>query len=95
MYDEAIAWAASTLGSPICEWARLSGGLTSTMLALSDGSGRQSVLRLMTNEPWRRHGAALTRREQAAQDELASTSVPAPNSLGLDADAQRRGSPLT
>jgi aminoglycoside phosphotransferase (APT) family kinase protein len=89
--DRAIAWAESTLGSPICEWVPLSGGLTSTMLSLSDASGRQSVLRLMTNEPWRTHGPALTRREQAAQDELASTPVPAPISLGLDADGAAAG----
>ena len=61
------------------------------MLALSDASGRQSVLRLMTNEPWRTHGAALTRREQKAQAELASTSVPTPTSLGLDADGASAG----
>lgn len=91
VYDGAIAWAESTLGSPVCECARLSGGMTSTMLALSDASGRRSVLRLMTTEPWRTHGAALTRREQAAQDELASTSVPAPISLGLDADGAAAG----
>jgi aminoglycoside phosphotransferase (APT) family kinase protein len=89
--DGAIAWAESTLGSPICKWAPLSGGLTSTMLAISDASGSQSVLRLMTNEPWRTHGRALTRREQAAQDELASTPVPAPTSLGLDADGTAAG----
>jgi Ser/Thr protein kinase RdoA (MazF antagonist) len=89
--DGAIGWAESTLGSPICEWVPLSGGLTSTMLAISDASGSQSVLRLMTNEPWRTHGRALTRREQAAQDELASTPVPAPTSLGLDADGTAAG----
>lgn len=91
MNDGAVRWAEATLGSPICERVRLAGGLTSTMLALSDASGRQSVLRLMTNEPWRAHGAALTRRERAAQDELAPTPVPAPISLGLDAEGAAAG----
>ncbi len=91
MFAGAIAWAGTTLGSPVSDWARLSGGLTSTMLALSDTSGRRSVLRLMTNEPWRTHGAALTTREQAAQEVLASTPVPAPISLGLDAEGAAAG----
>jgi hypothetical protein len=46
--------------------------MTSTMLSLADASGGQSVLRLMTKEPWRKHGPGLTRREQAAQRELAA-----------------------
>ncbi len=69
----------------------LSGGLTSTMLALSQPSGARSVLRLMTNEPWRTHGADLTRRERAAQVELVATPVPAPVSLGLDAEGASTG----
>jgi aminoglycoside phosphotransferase (APT) family kinase protein len=55
------------------------------MLALTDASGTHSVLRLMTNEPWRTHGAQLTSRERAAQLALASTPVPAPTSIALDA----------
>lgn len=88
---DTLAWVASTVGSPVLGCARLEGGLTSTMVALSHASGDRSVLRLMTNEPWRTHGAALTRRERAAQRELASTPVPAPESLGLDADGTRTG----
>lgn len=61
------------------------------MLALTDTSGQQSVLRLMTREPWRTHGADLTRRERSAQIELAATPVPAPTSLGLDADGTAVG----
>ena len=91
VHDEAVAWAESVLDEPIAEVTELSGGLTSTILALSHGSGARSVLRLMTNEPWRTHGAALTRRERAAQAELSSTSVPAPVSLGLDADGVATG----
>ena len=96
MNDAAMAWAQAALGAAIRECAPLSGGLTSTMLALSDATGRHSVLRLMTNEPWRTHGAELTRRERAAQQVLDSTAVPAPTSLALDAARQGRpASPLT
>lgn len=91
VYDEALAWAESVLGGPIEDVAELSGGMTSTMLALSPASGPPAVLRLMTNEPWRTHGPGLTRRERAAQDALASTSVPAPTSIGIDADGTFTG----
>lgn len=64
----------------------LTGGMTSTMLALRHGSGEDTVLRLMTEEPWRTHGVELTAREHAAQQVLADTDVPAPQSLGLEAD---------
>lgn len=91
MRDEAVAWAESILDEPVVEVAELSGGLTSTMLALSHRSGARSVLRLMTNEPWRTHGAALTRRERATQAELAATLVPAPVSHGIDAEGAITG----
>ena len=90
MPDHAIAWAQSVLDSPVV-FERLEGGVTSTMLALTDASGGRSVLRLMTEEPWRTHGPALTRRERAAQLELAATAVPAPATLALDADGLRAG----
>jgi aminoglycoside phosphotransferase (APT) family kinase protein len=89
--DGAVAWAETVLDEPVVEVAELSGGLTSTMLALTHGSGARSVLRLMTNEPWRTHGAELTRRERATQTELSSTAVPAPVSLGIDADGVATG----
>lgn len=89
--DEAVAWAESILGEPVVEVTELSGGFTSTMLALSQPSGARSVLRLMTNEPWRTHGADLTRRERAAQVELVATPVPAPVSLGLDDEGAATG----
>ena len=47
--------------------------MTSTMLALVDATRATSVLRLMTNEPWRTHGAALTRRERDAFAALGGT----------------------
>ena len=91
VYDEAVAWAESVLGGPIADVAELSGGMTSTMLALSPVSGAPAVLRLMTNEPWRTHGADLTRRERSAQEALASTTVPAPTTIGIDADGTVTG----
>jgi aminoglycoside phosphotransferase (APT) family kinase protein len=57
------------------------------MLALTDAAGGRSVLRLMTNEPWKTHGLDLTRREASALRVLEDTPVPAPRSLGLDAHA--------
>jgi len=86
-----IEWAESVLGARVVEASQLEGGLTATMLALADADGGRSVLRLMTNEPWRTHGSALTRRERSAQVELAATEVPAPVSLGLDADGEAVG----
>src|SRR6478735_2830451 len=65
--------------------------MTSAMLALAPVFGPPTVLRLMTNEPWRTHGADLTRRERAAQDALAATTVPAPTSIGIDADGAVTG----
>lgn len=91
MFDRAIAWAASALGARVRECEQLPGGLTSTMLALTDEDGGQSVLRLMTEEPWRPHGPDLTSREQAALRELSTTPVPAPTTLGLDAEGAEAG----
>ena len=91
MHDDALAWAGSVLGSPIVAADPLDGGMTSTMLALRDEAGTESVLRLMTNEPWRTHGAELTAREHAAQLFLAGTDVPAPTTLALDADGTACG----
>ena len=49
------------------------------------------MLRLLTEEPWRAHGADLTRREQAAQRLLVDTPMPAPATLGLDAEGGSTG----
>ena len=67
--------------------------MTSTDVALRHDIGAESVLRLMTREPWRTHGAGLTTRERAAQLFLAGTDVPAPTSLALDADGTACGVP--
>jgi hypothetical protein len=61
------------------------------MLARTDAVGRRSVLRLMTNEPRRTHGFDLTQREASALQVLEDTSVPAPTSLGLDAEGRHAG----
>ena len=53
---------------------RLDGGMTSRMLALHHDDGSESVLRLMTNEPWRTHGAELT----DARARRPSSSSPGP-----------------
>jgi aminoglycoside phosphotransferase (APT) family kinase protein len=69
----------------------LTGGWTSTMLALTTTGGDRAVLRLMTNEPWRTHGAELATREHQTQQMLADTDVPAPRSIALDADGTHTG----
>lgn len=89
--EPAVAWAASELRATIATVTPLSGGLTSTMLALTDTRGRSAVLRLMTEEPWRTHGPALTRREADTLTVLADTPIPAPCSLALDADGTATG----
>jgi aminoglycoside phosphotransferase (APT) family kinase protein len=91
MPDPGLEWAAQQLGSPVVDARPLVGGITSTMLALTTGSGERAVLRLMTNEPWRTHGAALTTREHETQLMLADTDVPAPRSIALDADGVHAG----
>lgn len=91
VFERAIAWAGRVLGAPIAGAEPLPGGLTSTMLALTDRTGQRTVLRLMTEDPWRRHGAELTSRERAAQLELATTPVPAPSSVALDAAGEHGG----
>lgn len=42
------------------------------MLALDPVAGERAVLRMMTEEPWRTHGAALTTRESEIQRMLAA-----------------------
>ncbi len=91
-HPDALAWAEETVG-PVAEVRALEGGRTSTMLALTPCHGEAVVLRLMTVEPWRTHGAELTTRERDTQQLLAGTPVPAPRSLALDAAGERCGHP--
>lgn len=88
---DAIAWAAGVLGAEVTDAVALAGGLTSTILALTDTSGQRTVLRLMTEEPWRTHGAELTTRERAAFQALTDTPLPAPRSIALDAAGAATG----
>ena len=83
-YAGALAWVADVLGAPARVNRRLEGGMTSTMLEIVTEPGDLAVLRLMTEEPWRTHGAELAGRESEAQHALADTVVPAPSSLALD-----------
>lgn len=92
-HARALAWAAEQAGAEIHRSRELTGGKTSTMLALTDRTGRESVLRLMTVEPWRTHGAGLATREHAALEDLVGTDIPAPRGLALDADGERTGHP--
>lgn len=66
MIDAPLAWAEAVLGKDIVTCGRLAGGMTSTMLAIEDESGRRSVLRLMTEEPWRSHGERLPVRSASS-----------------------------
>lgn len=91
--EQALVWAADCLGESIARVETLPGGMTSTMLGLTCESGSSAVLRLMTNEPWRTHGAALTERERTIQLMLANTGVPAPRSLAIDATGRHCGDP--
>ncbi|MDR7251293.1 Ser/Thr protein kinase RdoA (MazF antagonist) [Nocardioides sp. BE266] len=89
--SSALAWAGSAVGSPVTTHDPLDGGATSTILRLQHDDGSDTVLRLMTNEPWRTHGAELTTRERDAQRAMAGTPVPAPTSLALDAEGAVAG----
>ncbi len=93
MTGPGVAWAESRLGHRVTRTTPLIGGWTSTMLRLDDESGRASVLRLMTNEPWRTHGAELTSRESHVQALLSDSPVPAPSSIALDVAGELAGHP--
>ena len=90
--DAALEWASRQVGA-LSGVRELTGGWTSTMLSLASESGDGFVLRLMTREPWRTHGEALTTREREIQRMLAGTSVPAPRSFALDAAGLACGIP--
>lgn len=87
----ALTWVDRVAG-PVTGVQELTGGWTSTMLALTTDR-TDLVLRLMTREPWRTHGEGLTTREHQVQKMLASTTVPAPHSLALDASGRSCGHP--
>lgn len=93
MTAAAVAWAAERLGRPVVDVHRLLGGTTSTMLRLTDDAGVRTVLRLITEEPWRTHGHELASRESAVQTQLAGTGVIAPTTIALDASGEACGHP--
>jgi aminoglycoside phosphotransferase (APT) family kinase protein len=86
---DALAWAGAAAGSAVVAHEPLTGGMTSTMLALTHADGRRTVLREIDREPWLAHAAALTAGEATTQRLLDGTDVPAPRSLALDAPAGR------
>jgi aminoglycoside phosphotransferase (APT) family kinase protein len=88
----ALEWATGHVGR-IARVRQLLGGWTSTMMALRTERGDEVVLRLMTKEPWRSHGAELTAREHEAQRMLVEAAVPAPRPIALDADGRHCGFP--
>jgi aminoglycoside phosphotransferase (APT) family kinase protein len=88
----ALSWASEVVG-PITAVREVTGGWTSTMLALTTVAGDRAILRLMTREPWRTHGAGLTARESQIQRMLTGGAVPVPRSLALDADGRHCGHP--
>ena len=88
-----VAWAARAWGRDVVAARPLAGGWTSTMLRLTAADGAEAVLRVLTRDPWRRHGEGLLTRERDVQRLLAGTAVPAPTSLALDADGAAAGDP--
>ena len=89
--ERVLAWVELTLG-PVTSVRELTGGWTSTMLALSTAD-TSAVARLMTRQPWRAHGEELATREQVIQRMLADGPVPAPRTLALDATGAVCGVP--
>lgn len=93
MTEQGTAWAERAWGREVRRVDPLRGGWTSTMLRLTDVDGETAVLRLMTRDPWRRHGPGLVAREAAVQTLLAGTSVRAPVSLASDPGGSAAGDP--
>ena len=89
---DSLTWASAVTG-PLARVSELAGGSTSTMVALETEAGDELVLRLITREPWRSHGAGLTTREREVQQMLTGTPVPAPRSWALDASGRECGFP--
>ncbi len=88
-----LRWTAAHLEAPVTEVRKLEGGSTGVMLALRSDRHNEAVLRLITEEPWRTHGEALSTREGEIQQMLASSPVPSPMSLALDAKGDHCGHP--
>jgi Phosphotransferase enzyme family len=89
-----LGWVEAQWGTEVADADRLAGGVTSTMLRLTGVDDNRAVLRLMTEEPWRRHGEGLLAREAEIQRFLEATAVPAPRSLAVDPCGVATGVPV-
>ncbi len=87
------AWVAGELGERVVAATTLTGGVASQMLRLTTVSGREAVLRRLTEHPWRRFAESLLGREAAVQTQLSGTAVPTPAPLAVDLDGSRAGVP--
>jgi len=90
--DIAVSWVES-VWQPVGAVQPLRGGVTSTMAVVTGVDGDDAVLRLMTDEPWRRHAEGLLAREAQVQGQLAATDVPAPRSIAVDPGGLEAGTP--
>lgn len=91
---EALAWVEDRIGAEVRGVREIRGGWTSRLLVLTPADGRpEVVLRLITNEPWRTHGAELSVREHVTQRLLGETAVPAPRTIAVDAAGECCGHP--
>ena len=81
------------MGAPVAGAAALTGGYSSRMLGLTHVDGRETVLRQLLLEPWRRHAAGLLNREAEVQTMLAGSPVGVPEPLAVDPDGQQVGDP--
>ncbi len=82
-------WVEVVLGSRVVAAAPLSGGVASRMLLVRVEDGRETVLRQLVDDPWRRHAEALLAREREVHRLLAATAVPAPRTLAADVRGDR------
>lgn len=90
--ESAVAWATESW-QPVTDVTTLTGGWTSTMLALTGEDGEQAVVRLMTRQPWASHAPQMLPRESGLQALLAPTPVPVPVSLAVDSTGDAAGAP--
>ena len=86
-------WVAEAVGAPVTAVAPLTGGYSSRMLGLAHADGRETVLRQLHLEPWRRHSVGLLTREAEVQAMLAGSAVAAPLPLAVDPDGAQVGDP--
>lgn len=80
-------------GSPVTAAARLTGGYSSRMLGLTHADGRETVLRQLLLDPWRRHADGLLGREARVQAQLTAAPVVVPQPLAVDPAGEVAGDP--